>query len=59
MQQVRASQAARRLAYAKRLGERLRQMGKGEIWRAAYAAGYKAAWRNLKDKPWAREAGDA
>ncbi len=39
-----AANAARRQAYAKRLGATLRGMTPGEIWRLAYTRGYQAAW---------------
>lgn len=42
--QMVAAQAAKQAAYAKRLGERLRSMTKGEIWRLAHQRGYQAGY---------------
>lgn len=43
-----AAHAAKRQRYAKRLGERLRTMSKGAIWRLAYQRGWQACWLRMK-----------
>lgn len=41
---MRAAQAVNRALYAKRLGQRLAGMTKGEIWRQAYRRGFVSGW---------------
>jgi hypothetical protein len=46
--QLHAANRARREAYAKRLGARIRGLTPGQIWRLAYTRGYQACWHKVQ-----------